>query len=122
MHGFKTPSLPDELRRQPVQQFGMGRLLALGTEILRGLDQAPAEIVLPETVHSDASSQRILLANKPSGQSQPVWLRPLRVFQGWQHGRDTGSHLDARLEEISADQNVRLAWGILFLQNHGCVL
>ena len=47
---FCAPLAAIELRRQPVEQLGMGRRRALRAEVLAGLDEAAAEELLPGAV------------------------------------------------------------------------
>ena len=50
----------------------MGGPFALRAEILGGLDDAGAEIHLPEAVHGDAGEQRIGGIDQPLGEAEPV--------------------------------------------------
>ena len=61
----------------------MRRRFALRAEILRSLHQPVAEEHLPEAIDRHASRQRILRADKPASQSQPV-VRP-RFWHRRQH-------------------------------------
>jgi hypothetical protein len=72
------PDLPhcwnlNGLRSPPVEQFWMRGSLALRSEIFRSLDQAAAEVMLPDAIHRHARCQRILRAHEPSRQIEPVW-------------------------------------------------
>ena len=49
----------DELARQPVEQFGVRRPLALSRSRPGDADDPLAEVVLPEPVHDDAGNERV---------------------------------------------------------------
>src|SRR5207248_2735944 len=61
--GVTTPGPP---------AFGVRRRLALQAEVARGRYEAPAEVVLPETINDDASGQRIVVARHPVRQREPT--------------------------------------------------
>ena len=72
VHRFHVPAFVHEFAREPVQQFGMRRLIALRSEILRRDDDAAPEIFLPETVHGHARRERVLFIHEPFAERQPV--------------------------------------------------
>jgi len=55
----------------------VGRWLALGAEVLGGLDQARAEELLPEAVDGHARGQRVLGVGQPLREPQAVFRRTL---------------------------------------------
>ena len=55
----------------------MRRRLALNAEILGRLDQAGAEVVLPDPVDDHAGRERVLRRNQPRSQAQPIALGPV---------------------------------------------
>ena len=59
------------LGRQPVEQFGVARRLALRAEVVARLHQADAEELLPEPVDRDAGRQRVLGRHEPVRQVEP---------------------------------------------------
>ena len=59
LHRADVPPRADELRRQPVEQLGMHGRLALHAEVFLRLDDADAEIHLPEAIHGDARGERM---------------------------------------------------------------
>src|SRR5262249_56010909 len=74
LHRLHVPAGTDELRRQPVEQFGVDGRLALRAEIFDGFDNAVAEIHLPETIDRDARGQRMIRVDQPFCQRQTVDL------------------------------------------------
>ena len=50
----------DERARQPVEQFGVARPVSVRAEVVRRLDDAAAEVVLPDAVDHDARRQRMV--------------------------------------------------------------
>ena len=65
MDRLDAPSLIDEEPSQPVQQFGVGRLLAHLAEVVWIGRQAPAEVVLPDAVDHDPGSEGIARVHDP---------------------------------------------------------
>ena len=60
LHRPDVPAGADELGRQPVEQLRMHRRLALHAEVFLRLDDAVAEVHLPEPVDRDARGERML--------------------------------------------------------------
>ena len=58
----------------------MRRRRALGAEVVLGLDQAAAEVRLPDPVDRDAGRQRVPRIDQPAGQVQPVRASLRRGF------------------------------------------
>ena len=56
---FHVPAGADKFGREPVEQFRMGRPLALHAEVLDGLHDADAKILLPKTIHGHTCRERI---------------------------------------------------------------
>ena len=50
--------------------------IALGAEIIGGLDQTGAEELLPEPIHLDTSSERVLRTDEPVGEIAGVGSGP----------------------------------------------
>ena len=72
MHRLLVPAALHELHGQPVEQFGMGRRRSLGTEILTGFDDAAAEVDLPDLINPHPRRQRIVSADQPCPQTEPI--------------------------------------------------
>ena len=76
---------------QPVEQLGMAGRLALDAEVLGGLDQADAEVLLPEAIDGDARGQRVVRRQPASARGRAdCSARPsaaaaerLRESPGW---------------------------------------
>ena len=68
----------DERHRQPVEQLGMARLVALRAEVLDALDDPRAENHLPVTVDGDPADQRMARGRQASGPAPGVAGRPSR--------------------------------------------
>ena len=56
----------DETVSKPFEQFWMGRLAAVKTQVVRGQDQPRAKVVMPETVSYHAGEQRVLGGGDPA--------------------------------------------------------
>ena len=59
MDRLEAPALGDQLGGEPVEQLGVRRPAAVEAEVARRLDQARAEVGLPEPVDDHAGEQRI---------------------------------------------------------------
>src|SRR6266699_1136694 len=78
MHGLHAPTPLHEFDRQPVEQLRMRGASALRAEILGRLDDAASEKLLPEAIHGGARGERIVLANQPACEAEPVRHLALR--------------------------------------------
>ena len=56
---FHVPAGADEFGREPVEQFGMCRPLALHAEVLNRLHDADAKELLPEAIHIHTGGERV---------------------------------------------------------------
>src|SRR6185436_7692842 len=54
-----APAARDELEREPVEELGMRRALALRAEVLARRDEPAPEDALPRAVDEDARRQRV---------------------------------------------------------------
>src|SRR3954469_19997138 len=72
MHLFKIPPFFHKSASQPIQKFGVRRFSPLSAEVLRRVDEAAAEVALPDLIHQYASGQRVLSIDKPAGEHQAV--------------------------------------------------
>ena len=66
MHRLQLILLPSEFGREPVEQLWMGGPATVEAEVARRLDDAGAEMVVPEAIDLDAGEQR--LGGDPLGQ------------------------------------------------------
>ena len=108
------PTRLHEVDRQPVEQFGVGGVIALGAEIAERFDDAGAEHLGPNPVDEHPGRQRMLLRHQPPGQVEPGGLLPgqgpvSRGFQFRERGRHPPADFLALLEEIATKQDERLA-------------
>ena len=81
----------------------MSRPFALRTEILAGFDQAAPEILLPNPVDGNPRRERIVLADQPSSEPQPVRRRFGRLAA--KNGGHTGVYLIVPICESSTYAN-----------------
>ena len=93
MHRLDVPAGADELGRQPVEQLGVRRRLALDAEVLGRLDQARAEMVLPDPVDGHAGRQRVVGTSQPARQAEAVARRA--------GGQRRQARRDARLDLLA---------------------
>src|SRR5262245_38165924 len=68
MQVLDPPAALDELRRELVEQLGMGGPGAVESEIAGGVDEPGAEVVMPYPIHHDARGERIFRRGEPSAQ------------------------------------------------------
>ena len=69
---FLVPVLIHQLASQPIEQLGMTWVRALGSEIVVGLDQAAAEIGLPDPIDDHPRGERVAAIHQPPRQIQPI--------------------------------------------------
>ena len=67
MDVLEAPTVFHQLDREPIEQFGMRRPIALHSEIVRRRHNAAAEMLLPESVNDHASGQRMVGPREPIG-------------------------------------------------------
>jgi hypothetical protein len=72
VQGFEAPVVADEFLSEEVEEFGVGRAFALETEIAGGIDEAAAEVMVPEAVDDDAGEE---VAGAVFGIGHPVGER-----------------------------------------------
>ena len=73
------PAVLDELHRQPVEQFGVHRQLALRAEVRAGFYEAHAEELLPNAVDRHARGERVLAVHQPIGEIETIVITLLRL-------------------------------------------
>src|SRR5690242_10754657 len=126
MHRLDAPAARHELRRQPIEQFGMRGQLALPAEIVRrGYDPA-AEVPLPDSIHHHAGGERMVRLRKPQSERLPA-LRHKRPFRGFveilavaERGWKTRADLLAGVAEVTADGYVNVRHDLAMRQYSGC--
>ena len=99
--GLEPPAAADEFAREPVEQRGMDRFIALGAKIVGGSRQPLAEMVLPDPVDGDPRQQAagpLLDAGEPFGQRGALIGRA---------GRFIGGILDSRAAANAALRGLR---------------
>src|SRR3546814_10195200 len=69
---FNIPVMLHERNRQVIQQLGMGGKFALCAEVAGGFHNSPSEDHVPQLIDIHTGSQRIVLADSPFSQPQPV--------------------------------------------------
>src|SRR6185369_11933015 len=65
------PSLSNEFRCEPVEQFGVRRPSAVEAEVVGCVDEAHAEVVMPEAVDYNARGERVVSIGNPVGEFGP---------------------------------------------------
>ena len=116
LHLLHVPIHADELSGQPVEEFGMRRLVALRAKIFRRLHQAGAEVLLPEAIHRHACGQRVRRIDQPAREAEAIGGRA--GGQGREEGGKTGLHLVALLVVFTADEHEGVARLLHFLRDH----
>ena len=112
MHLLHTPAAADELRREPIEQFRVRGFHAHAAKITRCLDEAGAEVALPEAIHHHAGGERILRAGDPLREREASlllgrFLRELQIAQGAEHRGHDGF---LRLLGIAAIEHMDVVW------------
>jgi hypothetical protein len=72
MERFEAPVVADEFLGEEVEEFGVGRAFSLETEIAGGIDEATAEVMVPDAVDDDPGEE---VAGTVFGISHPVGER-----------------------------------------------
>ena len=65
---FDVPAGLHEFHRQPVEQVGMRRGLALRADIVEHSREAAPEVMFPKPVDEYAGGQRVVVIHQPLGQ------------------------------------------------------
>jgi hypothetical protein len=95
----------------------VNRRLPLHAEIFLRLDDAVAEVHLPEAIHGDARGQRMVRIDEPSREREAVERRILR--QRRQHRRHTRLHLFGLVAIVAAREHEGVA-RFLQVRHHHC--
>ena len=74
VHLLERPPVFLEAPGQPIDQFGICRLLAGGAEIVRIAGKATAKVIMPYAIHNRAPSQSVVRMDDPPGQRQAAAL------------------------------------------------
>src|SRR5687767_11537825 len=107
MQTLQPPAAFDELGSEPIEQLRMRRPRTLKTKIAGRSNDPATEVILPDAIDQDASSQRIGRAGQPVGQCQAstgrlnsvFWFDDYRLRSG-QHRRSSWFHEVARYVRI----------------------
>ena len=70
MQGFKLPSIGDKFGSKIVEEFGMCGLAAKKPEVAGSIDNAGAEVMLPEAIGKHSGGKWIVSARDPFRQGQ----------------------------------------------------
>src|SRR5262249_33494213 len=99
----EAPTLLYQLARQPLQQFGVRRLVALQTKVARRIDDATPEMMLPQAIdnHSRQEMPRTLFDI-----AQPVAQRAAEI---WRPRASRRFLLPAHLFVFGAHQHLQKA-------------
>ena len=104
MHGLHVPVTGDELARQPVEQLRVAGGRRLRAQVVRVVDQAPAEMSLPNSIDDDPRDERIVRIGEPAGQRRPSTVHTgprgnnlcRRFAVAVEHGKEAGLHFANR--------------------------
>ena len=108
VHRLQAPARRDELGGQPVEQLGMRRRRPLRAEVVLGLDQAPAEVRLPDPVDRHPRRQRVR-ADRPASGPGPAGSGRPDGRERRQDGGDARADGVPRAGEVAAEVDVRVA-------------
>ena len=70
MHVLEAITALDELDRQPIEEFGMRRPAAVEAEVVGSIDEANAEVIMPEAIDQDPAEEGIVGRVNRLGQLQ----------------------------------------------------
>ena len=96
---MRVPLQADEFGREPIHQHWVRRAVALGAEVLRRCDQAPAEQPIPDLIDPHPGGQGIGAIGQPPGQRQSV--ADLWRTTGGQHRRHARDDLLPQVQEVA---------------------
>ena len=103
---LEVPTAVHKLDRQPIEQLGMNRPIALRAEIIHDGGDARAKELFPEPVHNRPRGERIVARNQPVRQIQPRKTPPLGVGNLRQEMRHGGlDDLAAFILPVAARQH-----------------
>ena len=108
MQFLQAPAALHELDRQPVEQLRVRRRRALTAEVVLGLDNPSAEVLLPHAIDGHARGQRVTRIHQPAGKVKPVGGAGSR-HERRQHGWHAGLESCSRPREIAGNVDVSLA-------------
>ena len=117
MQLFLTPAGIHEFDRQPVEQFGMRRPLALRAEIFGRAHDSSAEITRPDSIDRHARGQGVVARDQPARERESIRRLVLR-----QRGEDRRHvRLDglAGSEKVTANEKMRFSWLRTFFHDQG---
>src|SRR6185369_7719673 len=103
------PTAVDEPAGEVVEQLGMGRRRAADAEIVRRLDDALPEMVLPDPVHEDARRERIVPISNPLRELPPAaapFVRRQRLAA--QDLEEPPRNFGAQVPGLAPDQHLRV--------------
>src|SRR5499426_1930560 len=115
---FYAPPTFDELDRQPVEQFGMGRGLASRAEIFGRRYQSLSEILLPDAIDDDAGGQGVISVDDPFRQAEPIRGRVFR--ERVERGGNARADRVAGTPPVAAFEDARLARDFAGAESQGC--
>ena len=69
MDRFQMPTVADQFRSQPIEQFGMAGSIAVVPEIIWCFHDALAEVMLPKAIHQNAGGEGLLRIDQPLSQT-----------------------------------------------------
>ena len=68
----RAASIVAEPAGEPVEELGVARLAPHEAEVVGRVDEAAAEVPLPDAVDEDARGERVLASREPGGQIAPA--------------------------------------------------
>jgi len=119
MHFLHRPALLDKGRGEPVQQLRVCRAKAQQSPVVRRLDEARAEVTLPDAVHFYAARQRMLRARKPLRQLQTTAAVLIRDddLVAAQHRQKVAGDLVAERLRVAANMHPAV-FGLCIFDGH----
>src|SRR5436853_6654399 len=105
-----------EFDAEPIEQGRMSRFGSAETKIFGRLDEASAEVALPDSIHANSRCCGRFFVDQPMSESEAAVIRI--GGQGMEEGRHTGFNFFAWLKPIAALEHVRRAaffiWPLAF--------
>src|SRR5262245_19548475 len=88
-----------QLTGKPVDQFRVRRRRSLRAKVILRLHEAASEILLPDTIHRDASGKRVVGIHEPSGEIEAIGVGS--SAEGMKNPGHAGLHDGRRAGEVA---------------------
>ena len=108
VHGLEAPAFLDEVRREPVEQLWMRRLLAGAAEVVRISGDGLVEMPEPDPVHDGSGGEWVIGAGDPFGEGLAAAFDGFRyrgLLHATQDAQNARLYFFTRTKGITARQD-----------------